>query len=102
MAMKQRATFVPYRPKTIRNKGQRPECPVRSGDPHSLGRRIRALCEQYGISDRMPRPIAPCDKRVLNGRIVGVVATECSMKHRGMRPDEIAGKRIVRWCASFR
>jgi len=43
---------------------------VRSGDPHALGRRIREVCRQYGISDRTPRPIIPGDKRALNKRIV--------------------------------
>src|SRR5512136_2452425 len=28
--------------------------PVRSGDPHAVGRRIRELCQRYGIADRMP------------------------------------------------
>jgi len=32
---------------------------IRSGDPHAMGRRIRDLCRQYGISDRMPRRIIP-------------------------------------------
>jgi hypothetical protein len=42
---------------------------VRSDDPHALGRRICDLCGQYGIADRMPRPIIPGDKRALNKRI---------------------------------
>jgi len=50
---------------------------VRSGDPHVIGRRIRELCRQYGISDRMPRPIIPGDKRALNKRVVEVLANEC-------------------------
>ena len=39
---------------------------IRSGDPHAIGRRIRELCGQYGISDPpdgVPRPIIPGDKR---------------------------------------
>jgi DNA repair photolyase len=32
--------------------------------------RIHEWCEQYGISDRMPRPVIPGDKRELNKRIV--------------------------------
>ncbi len=31
--------------------------------------RIKALCEKYGLSDRIPRPIIPSDKRALNKRI---------------------------------
>ncbi len=50
---------------------------VRSGDPHATGRRIRELCRQYGISDRMPRPIIPGDKRALNKRVVEALANEC-------------------------
>ncbi len=50
---------------------------VRSGDPHATGRRIRELCQQYGISDRMPRPIIPGDKRALNKRVVEALANEC-------------------------
>ena len=50
---------------------------IRTGDPHAIGRRIRELCKQYGISDRMPRPIIPSDKRALNKRIVEALANEC-------------------------
>jgi DNA repair photolyase len=50
---------------------------VRSGDPHTTGRRIRELCSQYGISDRMPRPVIPGDKRALNKRMVEALANEC-------------------------
>jgi DNA repair photolyase len=49
---------------------------VRSGDPHAIGRRVRELCRQYGIADRMPRPIIPGDKRALNKRIVEVLANQ--------------------------
>jgi hypothetical protein len=49
---------------------------VRSGDPHRIGRRIRELCQQYGISDRIPRPIIPGDKRALNKRIVEALANQ--------------------------
>jgi len=51
--------------------------PVRSGDPHAIGRRVRELCRQYGIADRMPRPIIPSDKRALNRRIVEALANQC-------------------------
>jgi hypothetical protein len=36
---------------------------LRTGDPHVIGRRIRELRKQYGISDRMPRPVIPDGKR---------------------------------------
>ena len=38
------------------------------------GRRIRELCRQAGIADRMPRPIIPGEKRALNKRIVETLA----------------------------
>ena len=50
--------------------------PVLSGDPHAIGRRIGELCRQYGITDRMPRPIIPGDKRALNKRIVEALANQ--------------------------
>ena len=50
---------------------------IRTGDPHAIGRRIHELCGQYGISDRMPRPIIPGDKRALNKQIVEALANEC-------------------------
>jgi len=38
--------------------------------------RLKELCEQYGIRDRVPRPIIPGDKRTLNKRIVEALANE--------------------------
>ena len=38
--------------------------------------RLKELCEQYGISDRMPRPIILGDKRTLNKRIVEALANQ--------------------------
>ncbi|MBN1313560.1 MAG: hypothetical protein JXB30_19295 [Anaerolineae bacterium] len=32
--------------------------------------RVRAYCQQYGLSDRIPRPIIPGDKRTVNKRFV--------------------------------
>ena len=63
---------------------------VRSGDPHRIGRRVRELCGQYGISDRMPRPIIPGDKRALNKRVVEALANECY----GMELDNAPGQRV--------
>ena len=65
---------------------------VRSGGPHATGRRIRDLCCQYGISDRMPRPIIPGDKRALNKRIVRVLARngQCYW----MELDNAVGQRV--------
>jgi DNA repair photolyase len=63
---------------------------VRSGDPHAVGRRVREMCERYGISDRMPRPIIPSDKRALNKRIVEALANECY----GMELENAPGQRL--------
>jgi hypothetical protein len=38
---------------------------------------LNELCEQYSISDRMPQPIIPGDKRTLNKRNVEALANEC-------------------------
>jgi hypothetical protein len=40
----------------------------------ATGRRIRALCRAAGISDRMPRPIIPGEKRALNKWVVETLA----------------------------
>jgi len=46
------------------------------GNWHKMALRLRELCEQQGISDRMPRPIIPGDKRALNKRIVEALANQ--------------------------
>jgi len=63
---------------------------VRSGDPHAIGRRIRELCRQYGIADRMPRPIIPGHKQALNKRIVEALANQCYW----MELDNAPGQRV--------
>ena len=42
----------------------------------TIALRIRELCRQAGISDRIPRPILPGEKRALNKRIVEVLADQ--------------------------
>ncbi|MBL8057340.1 MAG: hypothetical protein JNK29_11605 [Anaerolineales bacterium] len=42
----------------------------------AIGRRLRALCQRAGISDRMPRPIIPGEKRALNKQVVERLANE--------------------------
>ena len=64
--------------------------PVRSGDPHAVGWRVRELCTQYGILDRMPRPVIPGDKRALNKRVVEALANQCYW----MELDNAPGQRI--------
>jgi hypothetical protein len=39
-----------------------------------LGKRVRELCDQNGIKDRVPRPIIPGDKRAFNKRLVEEMA----------------------------
>jgi DNA repair photolyase len=39
-----------------------------------LARRVRELCERYGLSDRMPRPIIAGEKRTLNKRVAESLA----------------------------
>jgi DNA repair photolyase len=41
-----------------------------------LGLRIRRFCQQAGISDRMPRPVIPGEKRALNKRVVEILADQ--------------------------
>jgi len=36
--------------------------------------RLRELCEQYGISHRMPRAVIPDEKRILNKSVVAALA----------------------------
>jgi len=43
---------------------------------HRIALRIRELCEKYGISDRIPRPIIIGDKHALNKRIVEKLANK--------------------------
>jgi putative component of toxin-antitoxin plasmid stabilization module len=63
---------------------------VHSGDPHATGQRVRELRQQYGIADRMPRPIIPGDKRALNKRVVKAVANQVY----AMELDNAPGQRI--------
>ncbi|HSR31253.1 MAG TPA: radical SAM protein [Anaerolineae bacterium] len=49
--------------------------PARS-DWRPIALRIKELCEQYGISDRIPRPIIPGDKRTLNKLVVEALANQ--------------------------
>jgi len=52
--------------------------------------RLRELCERYGISDRMPRPTIPGDKRALNKRVVEALANQVY----AMELDSAPGQRI--------
>ena len=49
--------------------------PVRS-NWKQMALRIKELCGQYGISDRIPRPIIPGDKRTLNKLVAEALANQ--------------------------
>ena len=51
--------------------------------------RIRELCTKYGISDRVPRPIIPGDKRALNKRIVERLAEKVYELEIHQEPDHL-------------
>jgi hypothetical protein len=61
--------------------------PERS-DWRPMALRIRELCQQYGISDRMPRPIIPGDKRTLNKRIVEAFANRLYLMELNGEPNQ--------------
>jgi DNA repair photolyase len=42
-----------------------------------VGLRVREMCHQVGISDRIPRPIVTGEKRALNKKIVEQLANQC-------------------------
>ena len=45
-------------------------------DQWKTARLVREYCGKYGLSDRVPRPIIPGDKRALNKRVVELLANE--------------------------
>lgn len=61
-----------------------------------MGRRIGDLCRQYGISDSMPRPIIPGDKRALNKRIVEALANQCYWLELDNYPSNPRGRQAGR------
>jgi len=49
-----------------------------SGWPRQkVGLKVKELCQQAGIHDRIPRPIIPGEKRALNKRVVEALANHC-------------------------
>ncbi len=54
---------------------------------HRIALRIRELCTQYGISDRIPRPIIPGDKHACNKRIVERLANKVYEMELHQEPD---------------
>lgn len=64
----------------------------------SVGLRIRDYCQQEGISDRMPRPIIPGEKRALSKRIVEQLANQCySMELENTPNQRIWAYRKAAW-----
>ena len=45
------------------------------GDPRRIGRRLREVCVQNAVRDRVPRPIVPGDKRAFNKRLANAAYT---------------------------
>ncbi len=63
-----------------------------------IGRRIKDLCQQAGISDRIPRPIIAGDKRTLNRRVVEVLASQAyAMELNDESPQRIWACRKAAW-----
>jgi len=64
----------------------------------ATARRIRELCEQHGIHDRMPRPIIPGDKYARNKRVVEVLANQAyTLELEGAPGDRIWSYRKAAW-----
>jgi hypothetical protein len=49
--------------------------------------RLHELCQQHGISDRLPRPIIPGNKRALNKRVVEALANQVYMMELNGEPN---------------
>ncbi len=63
-----------------------------------LALHLQALCQQHGLSDRMPRPIVPGDKRALNKRIVEKLAKQIyDLEIREGAPRRIWALRKAAW-----
>jgi DNA repair photolyase len=69
-----------------------------SGSWQEKARRIRELCQQAGIHDRIPRPIMPGEKRALNKRIVEELANKTyTLEIEGATPQRIWAYRKAAW-----
>jgi DNA repair photolyase len=68
------------------------------GDWREVAQRLRELCEQHGISDRMPRPIIPGDKRTLSKQVVEALAGQIyAMELRGVSKQRVWAYRKAAW-----
>ncbi|RPJ02416.1 MAG: hypothetical protein EHM39_01920 [Chloroflexi bacterium] len=70
-----------------------------SGWPkHKIALRMQELCARYGISERVPRPIIPGEKRALNKRVVEKLAKTLYDKEIHERPEaELWAYRKASW-----
>jgi DNA repair photolyase len=60
--------------------------------------RVRELCQQSGILDRIPRPIIPGEKRALNKQIVELLANQCyELEIRGKATQQVWAYRKAAW-----
>jgi hypothetical protein len=67
-------------------------------DWSKLASRLRELCQQAGLQDRMPRPIVPGEKRLLNKRIVELLANECyRLEIQRQAPQRVWAYRRAAW-----
>lgn len=63
-----------------------------------VGRLVREICLKVGISDRMPRPILPGEKRMLNKRAAELLANRAySLELDGAQADRIWPYRKAAW-----
>lgn len=65
---------------------------------NAVALRIRELCQKYGISDRIPRPVIPGDKRARNKRVVEMLANQVyEMEITGQPQPRIWAYRKAAW-----
>ncbi len=63
-----------------------------------VGLRLRDECQKLGISDRIPRPVMPGEKRALNKRIVERLANRCySLELEGAPQSRVWAYRKAAW-----
>jgi len=69
-----------------------------SGPWRTVPRRIRELCAEAGIADRMPRPIIPGEARALNKRVVEALANRVyALEIEGAPAQKVWSYRKAAW-----
>ena len=67
-------------------------------DPRVIGRRLRELCAQHYVRDRIPRPIVPGDKRAANKRLAEHLADAAyALELEGAPPSWVWAYRKAAW-----